>query len=38
MSAKPIPKPSEKTVYFICLVVMLAFIAGMGLHLSLIHI
>ena len=31
MSAKPIPKPSEKTVYFICLVVMLAFIAGMAL-------
>ena len=32
MSAKPIPKPAEKTVYFACLAVMLIFIVGMGLH------
>ncbi|WP_195270366.1 histidine kinase [Eubacterium sp. 1001713B170207_170306_E7] len=32
MSSKPIRKPSEKTVYFACLAVVLILIAGMGLH------
>lgn len=32
MLSKTIPKPAEKTVYYLCLAVMLVFIVGMGLH------